>query len=80
MSIGFAPTNTDYRPRIGTPPINPDRGEINRGRDAMINNIRDKAPLIAAILQAPVTCDGPETGGISGQMNRPKPPLVCYMA
>lgn len=81
MAIGFAPTcNPNPRPRLGTPPFAPDRDEHQKSIDKMTEGIREKAPLLAAILEAPVACDDPRTGGISGQMNRPKPPCVCYLA
>jgi len=79
-SIGFAPVNTDHRPKWGTPPINPDRGEMHRGRDLLVDSIREKAPLIAAILETPVGCDLPEQGGISGNLGKKPPKYVCYLA
>ena len=79
-SLGFAPVNTDHRPKWGTPPINPDREEMDRGRKMLVEAIREKAPVIAAILEAPVGCDLPEQGGISGNIGKEKPKYVCYLA
>ena len=80
--VGFAPVNQPSYPILGTPPINPDRNEMNRSREMLIDAIREKAPLLADILSIPVGCDLPEQGGISGNIGRkaPKPPLVCYLA
>lgn len=78
--VGFAPVNQNRNPKWGTPPINPDRSEMNRGRDILVDAIKDKAPVIAAILSVPVGCDMPEQGGISGNLNKKPPKYVCYMA
>ena len=82
MAIGFAPTTHPSRPIGGTPPINPDRDEINRSKDMLADSIKEKAPLIAALLKTPVGCDIPEQGGITGNIGKrgPKPPYVCYLA
>ena len=81
MPIGFAPTNPVQYPPIGTPPINPGNNQPKMP-DALTEAIKEKAPLIAAILSTPVGCDLPEQGGISGNINRTMPPYqhVCYMA
>ena len=79
-TVGFAPVNKPNYPKWGTPPINPDRNELNRGHDILINKIREKSPLLAELLTAR-PCDSPESGGISGNMNRrPDDSLICYLA
>lgn len=82
MAVGFAPKNpVNYPPYGGTPPINPPNMQPG-APDYLVNAIKEKAPLIAAILSTPAGCDLPQQGGISGTLNQPKltPPGVCYLA
>ena len=80
-NVGFAPVKKPNYPAWGNPPINPTKDELNRGRDILIDAIREKSPLLADILSIPVGCDMPEQGGITGTMNRrPDDSLVCYLA
>ena len=83
MTVGFAPVSTPNPPKCGTPPINPDtRKEMAENREALADALKDKAPVIAAIIKTPVGCDLPEQGGISGNSDKigKKIPGVCYLA